>query len=182
MGSSYMSFRGKGPSGAASVSGFASGSTVAIGGSIVKGLVLAGAVHAVAVTNDFKGGPFEDAQVTSEGTTVDASPRATAAMSTLGLLVDWYPNPRRGWHAGLEVGLGMSSLMNNADDSVLYAMGVGGMVFGGYDWSLGKDWSLGLELVASGTTKPTLKDKDGNSTDYTMRALTVGVQSAIAYF
>jgi hypothetical protein len=184
VGSSYMSLRGKGPSGSASVSGLGSGSTIALGGSLAPGLVLGGTIHGVTVANNFEGGPFEDAQVTGGEVPVDASNQATAGMSEVGLLVDWYPQPERGWHAGLSAGFGMSSLVNSADGSVLYGTGAGGMVFGGYDWYLGKDWALGLSLVASGTTKSTLKDKDKDNatTDYRMGAFSVGVQSSLVYF
>jgi hypothetical protein len=181
-GTGYMTFRGKGPDGSASVSGLGSSMDIAIGGGIAKGLVLAGTIQSASVGNTFKGGRFDDAEITVGDQTVDASDTALAATSVMGLLVDWYPSPARGWHAGLSVGFGAAMLTNHADDSSSSGMGMGGSVFGGYDWWVGRDWSLGLSVLASGTTKATLKDSDGESTGYKMQSLFVGLQSAITYF
>lgn len=183
IGTGYMVYKGKGPDGSASVSGVGSSMGIAIGGSIAKGLVLAGTIQGVTVGNRFEGGPFDDVEVTLDDQALDVSDNATAGMSILGLLLDFYPNPVRGWHAGLSVGLGASMLVNSADESSSNGMALGGSVFGGYDWWLGKDRSLGLSVLAAGSTNAKMKDSDGGDpTGYRMHSLFVGLQSAITYF
>lgn len=179
---SYVGLTGDGPRGEPSISGFGSGSLVALGASVARGFVVAAALGTSTVTGKFRGGPFVDATVTAGESSTDASPKATAAMMELGLLLDWYPDPRAGWHAGLSGGLGITTLMHQADDSVALGTGFAASLFGGYDWSIGPQWSMGLGLLVSGTSTATMKDSDAKKTGYELRSLTVGLAGSILHF
>jgi hypothetical protein len=174
---------GTGPNGSASISGLGSNSLLAIGGSIARGLVLAGTVQASTVSGTFKGGPFPDASVTSNGKSQTASSNADATAAQLGVLVDWYPDPLDGWHVGLSAGLGLTSVKNHVNDSTLSGAGAAGSLFGGYDWAIGPGWSFGVALVASGTLSASLKDtSDQPITGYRMKAYSVGISGSFLCF
>jgi len=146
-------------------------------------LVLAGTLQGTSVATEFKGGPFSDATVTSNGKTHSASHKAEGAIGMVGLLLDWYPQPKAGWHAGLATGLGAVGLTNLADDSTLGGVNFAGSIFGGYDWALGRDWALGLQLTASGgTSTKLLEDSGDHDTGYRLTPVSVGVQASLLYF
>jgi hypothetical protein len=182
-GPSFASLRGHGPSGSVSITDSGEGGFIAIGGALVPGLVLAGTLQGTAFDAEFKGGPFEHATVSSNGKTRNASNRATGGFGMLGMLVDWYPQPKAGWHVGGSAGVGALVLSNAADDSVYGGANFAGTLFGGYDWALGRDWSLGLQLVASGATRTELEDDSSSrDTGYRLTPLSVGVQASLLYF
>jgi hypothetical protein len=182
-GPSVASFSGHGPLGSASLTGLGESGFLAIGGAVAPGLVLAGTVQGTGITADFKGGPFNDATVTSNGKSRPASRKAEAGIGMVGLLLDWYPRPKAGWHAGVATGIGAIGLTNLADDSGLSGVNLGGSVFGGYDWALGRDWALGLQLTASGATSTKLREDSGaHDTGYRLTPLSFGIQASVLYF
>jgi hypothetical protein len=157
--------------------------SIAIGGGITRGLVLAGTIHGTSTSSKFKGGPFTDATITTGARTIDASDVATGSIAEIGVLLDYYPEVTQGWHVGLGAGLGSLSVVNSADSSTYYASGIGALLQGGYEWHLGKDWCLGLNLIAAATTKGDLKESDHQKkTGYSMRGFSVGIESALVYF
>jgi hypothetical protein len=157
-------------------------STFAIGGSIARGWVLAGTIQGSTITNTLDGGPFVDASVTSDGETISASAKVAATFSHVGVLVDWYPDPTKGWHVGASGGLGVAGVINQADDSTMTGASAGGSAFGGYDWSIGPDWSLGVGLVASGNTSAKMLDSDKDDTGYRLKSYSIGVTGSVLYF
>jgi hypothetical protein len=160
-----------------------SNSLIAIGGSIFNGLVLAGTIQGSSVTSSFDGGPFKGESVTSNGTSLTASAKADATSAILGLMADWYPNPSDGWHAGLSVGVGMTSIKNHADDSTMNGTSAAGSLFGGYDWAIGPEWSLGLALVGAGARYASLKDtSDHPHSGYRLKSFSLGISASILYF
>ena len=182
-GPSVVSLNGHGPLGSASLAGGGQSGFLTIGGALVPGLVLAGTLQGTALSADFKGGPFVDATVTSNGVTHGASHKADAGIGMIGVLLDWYPRPRGGWHAGVATGIGALGLTNLADDSSLGGVNLGGSVFGGYDWALGRDWALGLQLTASGATQTKLREDPGaHDTGYRLTPVSLGVQASLLYF
>lgn len=183
-GPTAVSLDGYGPSGNdAYLRGGGSSGSLAIGGAIAPGLVLAGTLQGAGLQSDFKGGPLADATVTAEGRTRSASRKATGGFGMLGVLVDWYPKPRGGWHTGFATGVGAVVLQNSADDSELAGLNLAGSVFGGYDWAIARDWSLGLQLVASGGTKAKMKEDDGDhDTGYRLTPLSLGINASVLYF
>jgi hypothetical protein len=186
-GPSFLTLRGHGPSGAsASITDSGPSGSIAIGGAVAPGLVLAGTFSGAAFNAEFEGGPFAHATVTSNGRTRTASHNAQGGFGMMGMLVDWYPQPRGGWHTGLAAGVGAVVLTNSADDSDLGGLNFSGSVFGGYDWALGRKWSLGLQLIASGGTMSKLQtDTDSDHTHdsgYRLAPFSIGVQASLLYF
>jgi hypothetical protein len=185
-GPSFVTLRGHGPTGgSASITDSGTGGFIALGGAVAPGLVLAGTIQGTGFNSKFKGGPFADATVVgANGETHSASHKAQGGFGMLGVLVDWYPQPTGGWHTGLATGVGAIALTNSADDRAVVGLNLGGSVFGGYDWTLGHDWALGLQLTASGGTTTKLKeDTDARrDTGYRLTPLSVGVQASLLYF
>jgi hypothetical protein len=186
-GPGFLTLRGHGPSrGSASLTDSGAGGSIAIGGAIVPGLVLAGTLQGTAFNADFEGGPFVDASVRAGGKTVPASRKASGGFGMIGMLVDWYPQPTGNWHAGFATGIGAIALTNAADDSDLAGVNFAGSVFGGYDWSLGRNWSLGLQLTASGGTAAKMKDDfdshEAHDSGYRLTPFSIGVQASVLYF
>jgi hypothetical protein len=174
---------GDGPGRSASIAdgGWAQG--FSIGGSVAHGLVLAGTAQSASVEAPFKGGPFRNATLSSDGGQTSASHLALASFTELGLLVDFYPDPRAGFHAGVSAGLGLLSITNRADNSKLYGVSPAGALFGGYDWALGRDWSIGMSIVASGASAASIKHvSNGNSAGYQLTPLSLSAQASILYF
>jgi hypothetical protein len=76
----------------------------------------------------------------------------------LGPFIDWFPDEKSGGHVGLLLGFGGIGLQDENGDS---ASGVGASIFGGYDFWVGKQWSLGPEarIVYVHTTREVLDAK-----------------------
>lgn len=182
-GPSFVSLNGHGPSGSASLTDSGASGSIAIGGAIAPGLVLAGTIQGTMFNAEFKGGPFADATVSANGRSRTASNRASGGFGMVGVLVDWYPQPKAGWHTGISTGVGVIDLMNSADDSNFAGANLAGSVFGGYDWALGRSWSLGLSLVASGATRTKIvTDPNAHDTGYRLTPVSVGLQASLLYF
>jgi hypothetical protein len=185
-GFAYTSVFGSGPNGSASVSGTGSLFSLAIGGTLAPGIVLAGVLAGTTGTSTFHGGPFANATITgAAGSTgpIAASDNAGASSFDVGLLLDWFPDPAKGLHVGGSVGLGGVALTNQADGSFISGLGLGAGLFGGYDFWVGPAWSLGLALVASGVVPPAhLADSNRNDTGYRMTPLAMGLEVSILYY
>jgi len=145
LGAGYAAFSGEGPSGHSSVTDSAFGLFLGLGGTILPGLVL-GAALTSATTN----------RSTLKGAPAQGPTQVDATQIVLGFLLDWYPNPTGGWHAGALLGLGGPTLSNDSID--WSGAVVAGSVFGGYDWWIGPQWSLGASLAVSVTPSTTLED------------------------
>jgi hypothetical protein len=174
---------GDGPGRSASIGGGGWAQGFSIGGSVARGLVLAGTVQSATVEASFKGGPFRNATLNTDGGQISASHLALASFTELGLLVDWYPDPRAGFHGGVSAGLGLISITNRADDGKLYGLSPAGTLFAGYDWAIGRDWSIGMSLVGSGASAASIKHTSGgSSTGYQLTPLSLSFQASILYF
>jgi hypothetical protein len=179
----YGVLTGDGPAGSASVSGLGSISSLAIGGSVARRLVLAFLIQAVNISGEFEGGPFADATLSVDGDQMPASETASATATTLGGFIDWYPMESSGLHLGLGAGLGLVMLVNGADDSTSFGSGGGATLLVGYDWPVARTWALGIALVASGATSASLKDSEsGDDIDYQLAPFSVGLSASILYF
>ena len=187
-GPSFMTLNGRGPYGTSSLTNGGYGGMLSIGGAVAPGFVLAGTIQGSVFNAKFKGGPFENGTVSARGKSYDASDRATGGFGMLGVLVDWYPEPSGGWHVGGSTGVGALVLTNSADERDFGGVNFAGSVFGGYDWALGRKWSLGLQLVVSGATRTTLMEEDHDDTHdthdtgYRLTPFSVGVQASVLYF
>ncbi|HYQ02268.1 MAG TPA: hypothetical protein VER96_26520 [Polyangiaceae bacterium] len=187
-GPTLLTLNGHGPYGSASLTGGGAGGMIAIGGAVAPGFVLAGMIGGSGFKAEFNGGPFEDGTVIARGKTYTASDRASGGFGMVGMMFDWYPDPSGGWHFGAAPGLGVTILTNQADHRDFGGVNFAGSAFGGYDWALGRKWSLGLQLVVSGGTQTKLveedhsKENDVRDTGYRLTPFSVGVQASVLYF
>jgi hypothetical protein len=182
-GPAFVTFFGDGPTGSASISALDSARGFAIGGSIAPGWVIGGTIQSSTADGTFEAGPLRDATIVN-GYTTAPSQRALATLTELGAFIDWYPDPRGGWHVGLSGGLGIVSVENYADDTTIDGFSPAGTVFVGHDWAIGGAWSLGVALVASGATAAKLEhdDENGGDTGYRLAPVSVGLQASLLYF
>jgi hypothetical protein len=186
-GIAQVSVSGDGPNGSSSLSGLGSTSGLAVGGTPVRGLALAGVLRGSSRTGTFDGGPTITATTTrvANGVPVTSqstlSGRAQAAAFLLGVQADWFPRPEDGWHVGAGVGLGGLSITDDAGGTNS-ALSVSASLFGGYQWWIGPRWSMGLQAVLLGAPRMKLSDSNGNDTGYRMAPLSFGIEGTIFYY
>jgi hypothetical protein len=156
---------GQGPTGTAQLSGLASSSMFAIGGTPSRGFVVGGAVASRTLTSTHTSG------VAADETSVTAS--------TLGVFVDWFPNEYRGWHVGGLLGLGTIDI-KSVSESDQVNVSVAGQAFGGYDFWIGPEWSLGIQGVLGFSTKAPMK-ADQNDTGYTLGSLSGAIEGTLLF-
>jgi hypothetical protein len=156
----YASFTGDGKSTDVSVHGFTSASMIAIGGTPGDGVVVGGAFRAEQVRGTLHGAPKEG--------------NATATVGQIGFFMDWFPKPSDGWHVGGLIALGVVSLSDSqlSDQS---GAAFAASAFGGYDFWIGPEWSLGVMGVFSATSRATLRDSDHGDTGYELNAIAGGI-------
>jgi hypothetical protein len=104
---------------------------LAFGGTPVPGLVIGGGIYGSA------GGASWESGGTSQK--IDSS-----VVSTIGPFIDWYPDPKDGWHITGMVGLSRFQFTQNNVVDVTSAFGGAVMIGGGYEFWIGKEWSLGI--------------------------------------
>lgn len=164
--SGYVGFFGEGPDGDASIKGFGTGGFIALGGTPVPGLVIGGLIGSAAVRGTFRGRP--------EG----SEKKGTMSLAMLGAFVDWFPNPYDGWHVGASFGFAAISLTDAAlDDSVGPAFSA--KLFGGYDFWIGPQWSLGIMAGFAATPMSSLVDNEGDKNGYRLYSLSAGLGGTI---
>jgi len=185
-GLNFVSARGTGRSGDARVQGIdIGGFALAVGGTLLPGVALAGVIQNFANASEFHGGPFDDATITSgDGRQLKASRMALADFLLLGLLIDWYPFASAGLHAGVMGGVGVLGVTNDADASNLFGYGVSGGVFGGYDWAIANRWTIGIELsaVRGGSLSMKKDDANGSEAGYDLIPAAIGFRGSLAYY
>jgi hypothetical protein len=141
---------------------------LALGGTAAKGLVVGAELLGASVSNaSFNGGPAGGGEV-------------TASFGELGFLMDWYPVPTGGWHAGGVVGVGGGGVQD-AGGNRMSSAAFCASALGGYDWWIGPQWSLGLELVLSAGTSGSLKDSNGNDSGYSFTPLAGALVGSILF-
>jgi hypothetical protein len=133
VGFGYLSDTG---SNQASLHGWAPALEVYLGGTPVRGLAIGGFLNGASAI-----GP----SATFNGTTVNFG-TTDLTLVTLGPYIDYYPNPRKGFHILGTLGFARLTASYNdggfaASDSAT-GFTVGGGI--GYDWWVGRDWSIGI--------------------------------------
>jgi hypothetical protein len=127
---------------------------------------VAAAISGIASAGTFSGGPV--------GTNA-------LALARLGVLVDWYPVPRDGWHLGGIWAIGIMTWAVDANGSALSAAAPSASILGGYDWWISPQWSQGILLAVSASTPATMKDANGSDSGYTIGALAFVLQWSALY-
>ncbi len=180
----YATLWGKGPLGSASVSSLGKSFGLAIGGAVAPGVVVAGTLRSTVATAAFQGGPFEHADLVSDDgkRLTTASSEAEAALVELGVLLDWYPNQRGGWHLGGSLGPGATAIVPRASGSAMAGLVWTGSVFGGYDFWMGNTWSAGIMAVASAANRTMLRDNDRHDTGYQLQPLAFGLEASFLLY
>ncbi len=125
-------------------SGFATLGEFAIGGTISRGLVLGGGAY----TAQLVAGTFRTSDSSAGAPPPELDPEVRN-FSLVGPFLDWYPNPRKGFHVQASLGLATLSGVHLDtsvvdDDDPYHAAGVGIMLAAGYEWWIGEEWSMGV--------------------------------------
>jgi hypothetical protein len=136
---------------------------VLVGGTPSRGLVLGGGIWAASI---------DEPQAKTDPGGYD--PQGKLSYGLVGPFIDVFPSPRRGLHFGGGFGVGFLSLPNEPDQphprQALESFGGGGTLFGGYDFWVSSNWSLGgmLRVFA-------IRTRERSSLDYTAttRSLTL---------
>jgi hypothetical protein len=163
----YLGFHGEGPEGKASIKGLGSGGVLMIGGTPLPGLVIGGTLGSSTLRGKFNGRPRD----------ADESD-ATIARADVGAFVDWFPQPDGGWHVGAAIGFGLPALTKSAIEDAVGASVVG-KVFGGYDWWIGPQWSLGLGALFAATPSTKLMVEGGDPSGYKFYTLSAGLAASL---
>jgi len=159
---------GTGPSGNASTGGAGGALALAIGGTPVEGFVVGGLIGGLSTSSPSSG--TIPSNTTSVGEVI------------LGPFVDWFPNARRGWHVGAALGLGGLSVDRYGADN-LTSLSLAGRAFGGYDFWIGPQWSLGVSGAFQFAARGDLTDSSQNnaSSGYSMGALGGAISVTLLY-
>lgn len=120
----YVAISGEGPAGHVAITGIGSGGMFTIGGNVATGLVVGATLGAESLR-----------RTSLSGAPTGGPGKVDASHVNIGVLVDWFPNPRAGWHVGGSLGFGGVQMM---DDNVnWFGVAGAGSVFGGTTGGLG---------------------------------------------
>ena len=133
----------------------------AIGGTPAPGLVLGGAMYLSGAGHPAK------QTVKVDGQTVSPLPSQDMALFLLGPFVDYYINPKSGWHVQGALGLAsvaVAKTNQSNDDARVRARQQGGfgfMIGGGYDLWVSPQWSFGglLRMMYASTATNSSSDE-----------------------
>ena len=118
--------------------GLGVGYELMMGGTLSSGVVLGGGLLAQDIVS-----PKVETKTSASGPKVAVDPSSDRlGIALAGLFVDWFPIERAGAHVGAMLGLGRVGLQDSKGNT---PSGGGASLFGGYDFWVGSQWSLGLE-------------------------------------
>ncbi len=143
----------------ATYDGWGSAYELLIGGTLARGFVLGGG---------FVGQDISNPNLSTHSNALPAATGNLTASGSLGVgalgpFVDWFPNDRKGLHFGAMIGLAILGLQN---DSGKLSSGVAGALWGGHDFWVADQWSLGGEArVAGVSAKRDFSDYSGTMND-----------------
>ena len=117
-----------------------------LGGTVARGFVVGGGLLELDILNPTIEVQSSDLTMSSVFILSAGSTFSGLGFNTVGPFFDWFPDETGGAHIGGMFGLGVIHLEGN--------LGFGGSLWGGYDFWVAKQWSLGAELrgtLASGS-------------------------------
>jgi hypothetical protein len=138
----------------------------ALGGTVAPGLVIGGGLYTVAtdeLTWDAEAArPYSD----DDSTEIEGG---EGTLGMLGVIIDYYPNPRAGFHLQGGLGVGTLALMRDSDTNFPgenWEGGGGGAMLGvGYEFWVSDQWSLGgiaRALFVSGKLRGSVSERDND--------------------
>lgn len=140
---------------------------IALGGTVAPGLVIGGGIYSVSMAQ--VGWRSDEARAFNEDGD-DEIKGGEGAISVLGVMLDFYPNPRGGFHVQGGLGIGALALEKDADTNFPgedWEGGGGGLMLGvGYEFWVSEQWSLGgiaRVLAMSGKVRGSETDRDFDS-------------------
>lgn len=143
----------------ATISGVATASEFALGGTVARGLVLGGGVYS--------GGVLSYELTVDRGRTLAPELARPGSVFLVSPVMDWYFDEQRGLHAQAGLGLALLAGLEPEDTSSMPyrdpAPGGGLMLGAGYEFFVGDEWSLGVlgrGLIA------VVVDEDDDGRDY----------------
>jgi hypothetical protein len=138
---------------------------IALGGTIAPGLVIGGGIYGVSispVTWETDGAAPFSSDSTVEG--------GQGALTVLGVMLEYYPNPRGGFHVQGALGIGTLELKPDSKRDYPgenWEGGGGGLMLGaGYEFWIADQWSLGgvaRVLMMSGKVRGSESELDYDS-------------------
>jgi hypothetical protein len=137
-GGGYLGTSASGNGEQLSIRGGAISGSVWIGGSVVPGLVLGGGTSStIAIRPKVK--------ETAQGQALDiGNPNAGMQLNMIGLVSDFYPNPRKGLHFQAMLGFAVLTITQQNSASSHSPSGIGLMGGVGYDFWVSAEWSAGV--------------------------------------
>jgi hypothetical protein len=163
----YTTFKAKGPDGSKTFDGLGASTSLALGGTVSEGLVIGGTFSASGLSDHWEG-------LSDEGDDIGL------VHSQLGVLVDWFPESRGGWHVGGSIGLGVNILQDDDDDQFT-GVGASASVLGGYDFWIGPQWALGILATGTLASSADLKDDDQDDTGLSLSAASIGIGASLLH-
>ena len=162
---SQVDFETAGASGEVNARGGGVALEIALGGTVAPGLVIGGGIYSVSIGRTTWETNIENSF--SDGNEITGG---EGAMSMLGVILDFYPNPRGGFHIQGGLGIGALALEKDPDSDFPgedWEGGGGGLMFGaGYEFWVSDQWSLGgiaRVLMMSGKLRGSESDRDYDS-------------------
>lgn len=136
----------------------------ALGGTVADGLVIGGGLYASGVGSvRWKG----------DGIVSDGVSGGQGSLGLLGVIADYYPNPRDGFHVQAGLGIGTLSFDKHTRSGIpnenLAGGGGGAMLGVGYEFWVGNQWSIGgvgRVLLVSGTLRGEETDNEMSAKGY----------------
>lgn len=144
------------------------GLDLALGGTPLPGLVVGGGIYGNSVSSPTLTRGDTSAQLAS----------ATASM--LGAFADWYPDPTAGLHVMGAIGFGGAIYQANAGGTDIKGSGFAAMLGGGYEWWIGKQWSLGA-IARVMATVPSVSPAMDSSTSWGSLEIAPAILAGITY-
>jgi len=143
-----------------SLGGAGAGFDLWIGGTPTPGLAMGGALSGVGLGASKR---------SVDGHRVDGD--VSASTGLLGYFVDVFPDPERGLHFGGALGLASAGSEIKASGRKFAGAGLGLQAWGGYDFWVGPQWSLGAMLRFAGSV--TRQDDSGVAYEGSLGAMTL---------
>jgi hypothetical protein len=139
---------------------------ISLGGTVAPGLVIGGGIYTVGTEKlTWKA----DAAVPFSDDGSDTIEGGQGALGMLGVIIDFYPNPRGGFH--VQGGLGIGTLTLEHDDDTNFpgenweGGGGGAMLGAGYEFFVSDQWSIGglaRLLLVSGKLRGSESERDND--------------------